>query len=189
MANFTEKAIRSAFLELLDQRPLNKITVKDITERCGINRNSFYYHYQDVPTLIQQILEDESKKIIGEYPSIDSIEDCMNAAAGFAAEHRRALLHIYNSVNRDIVEQYLWQVCLHTVNVYVDTVFPPNGIGDEDRDIIIRYHSCEAFGIVLGWLQSGMREDIRPFIHRLCQLRKGFPAELIKRCGSDPDGE
>ena len=53
MANFTEKAIRSAFLELLDQRPLNKITVKDITERCGINRNSFYYHYQDVPTLIQ----------------------------------------------------------------------------------------------------------------------------------------
>lgn len=62
MANFTEKAIRSAFLELLDQRPLNKITVKDITERCGINRNSFYYHYQDVPTLTNRSLRTSRRK-------------------------------------------------------------------------------------------------------------------------------
>ena len=45
MANFTRKAIKEAFLKLLNQRPLSQITVKDIVEDCGINRNSFYYHF------------------------------------------------------------------------------------------------------------------------------------------------
>ena len=51
MANFTKQAIKAAFLELLDEKPLNKISVRDIVERCGINRNSFYYHYASLPEL------------------------------------------------------------------------------------------------------------------------------------------
>ena len=55
MANtsITKRAIQSAFLELLDQRSLSRITVRDITDICGINRNTFYYHYQDIPALIE----------------------------------------------------------------------------------------------------------------------------------------
>ena len=56
MANFTRRAIKEAFTSLLEERPLNDITVKDIVERCGINRNSFYYHYQDLPALIEEII-------------------------------------------------------------------------------------------------------------------------------------
>ncbi|WP_303030813.1 TetR/AcrR family transcriptional regulator, partial [uncultured Duncaniella sp.] len=54
--NFTRKAIQETFITLLDERPLNKITVKDIVETCGINRNSFYYHYQDLPALLEEII-------------------------------------------------------------------------------------------------------------------------------------
>ena len=38
MPNFTKRAIKEAFVALLDERPLNKITVKDVVEACGINR-------------------------------------------------------------------------------------------------------------------------------------------------------
>ena len=104
MANSTKQMIRASFFKLLDQRPLSRITVKDITDDCGINRNSFYYHYRDIPSLIQETLAEELSRIIREYPSIDSIEQCITLAAGFAAQNRRAILHIYNSVNRDIFE-------------------------------------------------------------------------------------
>ena len=53
--NITKRVIREAFVELLNERALSKITVKDITDRCGINRNTFYYHYQDVPALVEEI--------------------------------------------------------------------------------------------------------------------------------------
>ena len=72
MANFTRRAIKEAFTSLLEERPLNDITVKDIVERCGINRNSFYYHYPDIPALAEEIVRDEAARIVQEYPSLSS---------------------------------------------------------------------------------------------------------------------
>ena len=48
----TRKAIKESFMLLLNQKPLSKITVKEIVANCGINRNSFYYHFSDIPTLL-----------------------------------------------------------------------------------------------------------------------------------------
>ena len=56
MASFTKQAIRESFLRLLDEYPLRDITVKMIVETCGINRKSFYYHYQDIPALLEEIV-------------------------------------------------------------------------------------------------------------------------------------
>ena len=181
MATSTRNAIRDSFLKLLSERPLSKITVKDITDDCGVNRNSFYYHYQDIPSLIREIFSQELERIIREYPSIDSIEDCLTIAVGFAAENRRAILHIYHSVNRDMFEQYLWQVCEQTVAVYLNTVFPRLQIADEDRSAILRYHSAVAFGLVSSWLRDGMRGDMRPFVRRMCELCDGMLAQMVER--------
>ena len=52
MPNFTQNAIKASFLKLLGQRPLNQITVKDIVEDCGVNRNSFYYHFDNTIIMI-----------------------------------------------------------------------------------------------------------------------------------------
>ena len=52
MADFTKKAIKESLRKLLEERPLSRITVKDIAATCGINRNTFYYHYQDIPMLL-----------------------------------------------------------------------------------------------------------------------------------------
>ena len=90
MTNLTKKAIKEAFLELLSDRPLHQITIKDIVEQCGINRNSFYYHYQDLPALIEEIVMEEADAIINEYPSIDSIEIAFNVALSFARKNRTA---------------------------------------------------------------------------------------------------
>ena len=59
MAGSTQRVIRKTFMELLEERPLNEITVKLIVERCGINRKTFYNHYRDIPDLMEKILTDE----------------------------------------------------------------------------------------------------------------------------------
>ena len=179
MANFTEKAIRAAFMQLLNDRPLSKITVKDISDSCGINRNSFYYHYQDIPSLIQQILSDEIDRIISEYSSVDSLAECTSAAIGFAAENKRAIYHIYNSVNRDMFEQYLWRVCEYTVKAYVGTAFAELRLDEAEREALIQYHIYETFGITSGWLHDGMREDMQPFIEKLGKVKKRLAGEMV----------
>lgn len=184
MPNFTEKAIKQSFMKLLNERPLNKITVKDIVEDCGINRNSFYYHFQDMPSLIENIIIGELDRIIKEYPSIQSAEECFLVAAGFALGNKRAVLHIYESVNRDIFERYLWRICEYAVTTYINTLFGGRKIRSEDKDIVIRFIKCECFGSIIDWLSSGMKDNIETSIHRLCELRKGILEQIMDRCES-----
>lgn len=54
----TDRLLKEALLELLKVKPIEKITIKDLTERASINRCTFYHHYQDIYDLLEQI-EDE----------------------------------------------------------------------------------------------------------------------------------
>lgn len=182
MPNFTENAIKASFLKLLNERPLNKITVKDIVTDCGINRNSFYYHFEDIPALIEEIIKEESDRIINQYPSISSFEECLNISVEFALNNKKAIYHIYNSVNRDIFERHLWEACRYVVTTYINTAFGKYDVSPEDKEIIVKYYKCEIFGQVSEWLANGLKEDILAYNRRLCELRKGMIEELFERC-------
>ena len=75
MANFTKKAIKASFLKLLNEQPLSKISVRNIVEDCGINRNSFYYHFSDIQDLLTEMIAEQTEAIIQKYPSINSLEE------------------------------------------------------------------------------------------------------------------
>jgi len=173
VANLTKEAIKKSLIKLLNERSINKITVKDIVEDCGINRNSFYYHYNDIPSLIEEMVCSEADKIIAVHSRIESIEECLEVAVSFALENKKAVLHIHNSPNREIYESYLWRVCEHVVRAYFNTVFADRPIDEADKEILIRYHKCEGFGQIIDWLSSGMKYDIKADFHRICELRKG----------------
>lgn len=182
MSNLTKNAIRTSFLKLLSERPLNKITIKDIVTDCGINRNSFYYHYQDIPSVLEEVVKEETDRMIQQYPSIYNFEECLKIAVDFALKNKRAVYHIYNSLNRDIFERYLWEECQYVVSTYINTVFSDFHTSDYDKNIIIRFYKCEIFGQISEWLADGMREDIIEVNRRFYELRKGMTEELFRRC-------
>ena len=182
MANFTKKAIQESFLKLLTERPLSKITVKDIVADCGINRNTFYYYFEDMPKLIESIVEDDAEKIIQSYPTIEKLEDCLDAAVELALTKKRAVLHIYHSANREIYEMYLWKICDHTINAYVASVLRGKSVRDSDLAIVKEYLSSLAFGIFSRWLKNDMDDDIRSMLSHLTDIKKGMIEEMILCC-------
>ena len=111
MSGFTKQAIQASFLKLLDTYPLRDITVRMITEDCGINRKSFYYHYQDIPALLEQILADQAAALVASYQSVRSLEECLSAVLEKLIANKRCVQNIYCSVNRDVFESALMQVC------------------------------------------------------------------------------
>ena len=182
MPNFTKTAIKQAFVKLLNERPLKQITVKDIVEECGINRNSFYYHFADIPTLVEEIVTDEAARIIAEHPNVDSIETCLRAVIEFGHENKKAIFHIYHSVNREMYEQYLWKVSETVVTAYTDTLLHDDPIAENDRRLIIQFYKCVCFGLTTEWIRTGMSTEIEHDLHRICELKKGTAEEMIRRC-------
>ncbi len=182
MPNFTKTAIKQSFVKLLNEKPLKQITVRDIVEDCGINRNSFYYHFADIPTLLEEMITEDATRIIAEHPTVDSIEDCLIAVMQFAMQNKRAIMHIYNSVSRVLYEQYLWQVSEAVVTAYFNQLTEGTEIQPEDKRIVIQFYKCACFGMTTEWIRTGMHADIQADIHRLCELKKGMAEEMLARC-------
>ena len=181
MPNFTYLAIKASFIKLLSERPLSQIKVKDIVADCGVNRNTFYYYFHDIPSLIEDMVTEEAEHIIRKYPSADTIEDFFETTIDYMLEKKSLFLHIYNSVNRELFEQYLWQVCERVVILYVDSILDGRQISTEDRRIIVQYLKALSFGVVSAWLQAGLTDDIRLTFERIYHLKKGTVEEMIRR--------
>ena len=119
MSNFTKIAIQQSFLRLLSQRSITKITVKDIVEDCGINRNSFYYHFQDLPQLLETVIIESADEIISRIPESFSLEEGLTTVLERLVENKRAIRNIWASPDRAFYEQNLMRVCNYVVSRYI----------------------------------------------------------------------
>ena len=66
MSNVTKQALEASLKQLMQKKPLDKITIRDITDTCGISRMAFYYHFKDLYDLVEWVcLEDVTKALAG----------------------------------------------------------------------------------------------------------------------------
>ena len=183
MAAFTEEAIKRSFMKLIEQQPYSRITVRDIAADCGINRNTFYYHFSDIPALMDAVIRDIIDRIIEEHPRLESLEDGLRVLAKFVAENRRAIRHVYDSMDRTILETNLWRLCDHVVRTYLHTILDGREIREVDAEVIIRYYKCISFGYTMEWLENGMKEDVDVLFRQILEWRQEQLGDLVQKLG------
>ena len=107
MAAFTKLVIMRVFENLLSVKPLEKITVKDITDQCGISRNTFYYHYQDIYQVFKAYIDyslEEIFKFLQQENEKDQDHICEKAVEYL--ENRRTIFeNILRSVKSEEVRK------------------------------------------------------------------------------------
>lgn len=183
MANFTKKAIKESFISLLEEMPLSAITVKTIVEACGINRNSFYYHFQDIPTLLDEIIKEDAETIIRRYPSVTSIVQCFDALTEFASQHKKAIMHIFRSVNRETFETHLMSVSEYFIRRMMDSVLARDKLSEADWEAVAAYYKCVCFGLVIDWLNQGMPEEMLASLRKILFLKMDHFEDVVEQLG------
>ena len=87
----TKRAIRSAFYELIKEKPLEKITVREIAERAEINKTTFYAHYETVYDLVDQLEQEAVAEVISQ----------LNTAQGLLSSPRAFVKDIYTLLSKN----------------------------------------------------------------------------------------
>ena len=178
---YTKKKIREEFIKILNERPLNKITVKDIASACKINRNTFYYYYTDVYALLSELFQTELQTVTDEYNDTFSWEESFIVATKFALENKIAINHVYNSMQREELEDYIYNVSGHVMNRYVEKLSDGISASSGDKKLISSFYQCALTEMVLRWIASGMKEDPDTIVRRIGQLFDGHIALSLKR--------
>ena len=178
---YTKKIIREEFIKILNERPLNKITVKDIASACDINRNTFYYYYTDIYAILSEIFQTELQIVIDEYNDTFSWEESFIVATKVALENKIAINHVYNSMQREELEDYIYNVSGHVMNRYVEKLSDGISASSGDKKLISSFYQCALTEMVLRWIASGMKEDPDTIVRRIGQLFDGHIALSLKR--------
>ena len=181
MQHLTKKAIRESFIRFINTKPLDKITVKDIVEDCGITRNTFYYYYQDIYELVDELFQQETQRVLGAETPPGNWAEGLIAAMQFVLENKRAVHHLYHSARREEVERHLSLVIEKVLCDYVEQVVKDIPAREEDKRGLASFYHFAVVGSILAWLQSGMEGIPEAQIRRLGQLLDGSIRTALER--------
>ena len=166
---------------MLNEMPFDRITVKDIVERCGINRNTFYYHYQDVYDLLTKILEAELQRAVENSRNYDTWEMGIIDALSFAIRNKKAVYHIYNSVNRDKLLVYFRGIIRDITAKFIRREAGTDDIPEDDLLLLGRILDEAVMGIFEIWMEEGMTEEIENKVARVEYLFKGMTKSIVEK--------
>ena len=93
MAKFTRQAIMFCLLKLLEEKSIDKITVKDICEACEINRNTFYYYYSDIYQVLEELMRYETEESLAEKEGKESFYEEYLRRYHLVLENKKAVYH------------------------------------------------------------------------------------------------
>lgn len=171
--NRTKKQISDAFWALLEEKPFNRITVQNIVECCQVNRNTFYYHFQDIPALAEYSIKEWAAQVILNNCTFGTPINCIAPIAREFMKRKTACIHIYRSSCGEGFIRYLNEITLHVVQLYLDGIAEKVDIPDSDRAVFARFYKCTFAGIVLDWLDAGASYDLLEFCEKVCEAFAG----------------
>jgi AcrR family transcriptional regulator len=87
------KALRNAFLALIEHKPLDQITIRDIVTEAGVHTATFYRHYPTKEALLDEIAADQIKRLVAlTLPVLDKVDSqAANLALCIYVEEHRTL--------------------------------------------------------------------------------------------------
>ena len=173
MSQVTKRALEQSLKNLLLKKPLTKITVGDITDDCGINRMTFYYHFKDIYDLVEWSCLEDAKRALDEKKTYDTWQQGLLQIFKAVQENKPFILNVYRCVHREQVEKYLQplvdQLLLNVINEEAAGIT----VRDEDKQFIAQVYSYMFIGLMLDWIKDDMREDPQQIVEKLSKLIKG----------------
>ena len=185
MSQITKRALAESLKKLLLEKPLDRITVSDITEDCGVSRMTFYYHFKDVYDLIEWTWLQEAERALDGQKTYDTWQQGFLQIFQLVQENRAFVMNLYHSISREQVERYLYRLTYQLRIGVVEEKSAGMSVRDEDKKFIADFYKYAFVGLMLDWIRGGMKGEPQVLIDRLSVLIRGDVEKALNHYRAD----
>jgi Transcriptional regulator len=170
MSQITKHALEDSLKHLLLQKPLNKITISDIANDCGINRMTFYYHFKDIYDLVEWICIEETARAVNGKKTYDTWQQGFLQTFQMVLQNKPFILNVYHSMNHEQIELYFYTITYDLLIGVVEEKAVGMSVNESDKKFIAHFYTLAFVGLLLDWIKKGMNEAPEAIVDRLSIL-------------------
>lgn len=158
-SNQRKKMIASKFKELLCIKPLSQISVSELARLCGINRKTFYYHFEDINALLNWTMEQETIKVICRYDMLSDFDRVVGHVADYMDKNHAMLYNIYNSGGGNQLRQFFFENFRILMESGIREIVKTEGyrISDEYQMFLVNFYTEGLVGSIISQISKPRR--------------------------------
>ena len=117
----TKKSLATSLKDAMRQKNFSKITVSEIIAICGVNRKTFYYHFEDIYALLKWMLEEEALEVVKHFDLLVNYEDAIRFVMRYVDENDYIISCAYDSIGREEMKRFFYADFVGVVASVIDS--------------------------------------------------------------------
>lgn len=183
----TKKTLAESLKKIMKKKNFSKITVTEIIADCGLNRKTFYYHFEDIYGLMKWVLETEAVEVVKQFNLIVDYEEAINFVMDYIDENDYMISCAYDSIGRDEMKKFFFSDFKEMVRSIIDG--GEAGVGkkldEEYKSFLCSFYTEALTGILIDWIKNRNernRKQVSEYI--IATLQESLLA-IIRQQGKD----
>ncbi|MCI7691166.1 MAG: TetR/AcrR family transcriptional regulator [Oscillospiraceae bacterium] len=177
----TEAVLIGTFKALMLKKPMNKITVSELVEECGINRKTFYYHFEDIRDMLRKMLRQDIEAIFSRGDLITDHDLIINSVLDYIEQNKVILKNMISCIGRAELDLFLnSNVNKPIYSLVCETEQKQNlSVGDEYKRFLADFFTLAVSGVLIDWIENRAdrnKEQIKQYL--FTTLSTAIPAAL-----------
>lgn len=181
MSQVTKRALAQSLKNMLAKKPLNKITINDITKDCGINRMTFYYHFKNIYELVEWVCLEDARKVLEKKEPYENWSQGLLQLFEAVLENKPFVMNVYRCVHQEQIEKYLKPLADQLILNIIEKEPGSQSVPEDKRKFIAQVYSYIFVGLMWDWIQNDMQEVPETIVNRITVLLKGTIPEALLR--------
>lgn len=173
MSQMTKRALEASLKKLLLQKPLNKITISDIAEDCGISRMTFYYHFKDIYDLVEWACVEDAARALAGKKTYDTWQEGFLNIFQVVLDNKPFIMNVYRTVSRERIDQYLNPLIHNLLLGVIEEKSVGSCVSEADKNFIANFYEYALIGVMLDWINGNMKEDPTAIVERASKVLHG----------------
>ncbi len=153
ISNNTKKMFAESLKRALTKKPLSKISVSEIVADCGVNRKTFYYHFENINDLLKWVLRQEAVDIVMELDNALDYEQSIRFVIDYIDKNEEIMKNIY-SMGKNELRQFLYADFKDIITSIVENTQSSLrfAVPQDFKDFLINFHTEAIAGLLQEWI-------------------------------------